>query len=303
MLPRWPLFVLLILLTAAVDAAQKRFFQVVHGGDSGPGSLRQAILDANASPTQNWILIPCELTVAPLSSLPEITRIVVIQGSCSSASGRPTIDGFAAGASDGLVARVPLRLFNVDLTRFAGSGISLRDHMESVILGSRIRACGRGVEIRGGGRHALALVEASDNAGEGILAVASNANALGHPGHCGIPEGCSDLDEDLRFDGWLDGEVTVSRNERGLVASGALNTISVIATDNRGDGVVLEGSSQSVYGRASGNWGVGVRATGFHPPGIVSSGNGGDDRALDDEFVAIDAVAKAWTDDTERQPA
>lgn len=304
MLFRWrSLLLAVFLLPAAAGAAEKRYFQVAHGGDSGPGSLRQAIDDANASPTQNWILIPCELTVTPLSPLPEITRIVAIQSSCASATQRATIDGSAAGAGDGLVARVPLRLFYVDVTRFAGAGVALRDHFESVILGSRITACGRGIEIRGGGRHALAFVEASDNAAEGILAVASNANALGHPGHCGIPEGCSDLDEDLRFDGWLDGEVTVRGNERGLVASGELNIISVIARDNRGDGVVLEGSSEDLFGRASGNWGVGVRARGFHPPGIVSSGNGGGDRALDDEFVAVDAVAKAWTDDTERQPS
>ncbi len=59
-------------------------FQVTTTADSGPGSLRQAILDSNASPGANIITFdipgPGVQTIAPESPLPPITASVLIDG-------------------------------------------------------------------------------------------------------------------------------------------------------------------------------------------------------------------------------
>ncbi|MFQ5511848.1 MAG: FlgD immunoglobulin-like domain containing protein [Candidatus Krumholzibacteriia bacterium] len=57
---------------------------VTNTGDSGPGSFRQAILDANAAPGTDWIVFdipgPGPHTIAPLSWLPPITGSTIIDG-------------------------------------------------------------------------------------------------------------------------------------------------------------------------------------------------------------------------------
>ena len=56
-------------------------FMVTNTSDSGPGSLRQAILDANAGPAINNINFDIgsgPQTIAPLSVLPDITNPVII---------------------------------------------------------------------------------------------------------------------------------------------------------------------------------------------------------------------------------
>lgn len=83
--------------------------------DSGPGSLRQAILDANTAPGQDIIAFdipgPGPHTIQPLSALPDITDPVLIDGTtqpgASCDSWPPTlmieIDGSLAGSYvDGL---------------------------------------------------------------------------------------------------------------------------------------------------------------------------------------------------------
>src|SRR5947209_1999009 len=71
----------LILAAASVTAAT---FTVTNTNDSGAGSLRQAILDANANPGLDTIAfnIPGAgvQTISPASVLPTITDSVIIDG-------------------------------------------------------------------------------------------------------------------------------------------------------------------------------------------------------------------------------
>jgi hypothetical protein len=59
-------------------------FLVTTTDDAGSGSLRQAILDANATPGTNEIDFAIggggHQTIGPTSALPEVTRPVVIDG-------------------------------------------------------------------------------------------------------------------------------------------------------------------------------------------------------------------------------
>src|SRR5438477_12931287 len=58
-------------------------FSVLNTSDSGPGSLRQALLDANAAPGADLITFNIgngHQTITPASALPDVTDPVTIDG-------------------------------------------------------------------------------------------------------------------------------------------------------------------------------------------------------------------------------
>lgn len=61
-------------------------FSVTNALDSGPGSLRQAVLDANASDGGDIVFLNTTGTITLSSALPEITANVTITGPGSSRS-------------------------------------------------------------------------------------------------------------------------------------------------------------------------------------------------------------------------
>ena len=73
-----------MLAAAAFDVARGVTFTVTNTGDSGAGSLRQAILDADASPGGDLIAfaIPGSgvQTIAVATALPAITEPVAVDG-------------------------------------------------------------------------------------------------------------------------------------------------------------------------------------------------------------------------------
>jgi len=81
------LFVLLMLLAASAQAAT---FTVINTLDSGAGSLRQAIIDANTAAGSDTIIfsIPGSglHTISPATNLPNITEAVIIDGYSQSGS-------------------------------------------------------------------------------------------------------------------------------------------------------------------------------------------------------------------------
>jgi len=74
------------LLLAAATLCRAATLTVTNTADSGPGSLRQAIMDANADTSPDDVIIEFNIpgsgvqTIAPLSPLPVITRTVTIDG-------------------------------------------------------------------------------------------------------------------------------------------------------------------------------------------------------------------------------
>jgi hypothetical protein len=87
-------------------------FVVSSNGDSGLGTLRQAIMDANAHANSGGLdiiafaLAPGSTTIAPTSALPAITDPVFVAGLTQpgSSAGTPLVElsGVSAGAADGL---------------------------------------------------------------------------------------------------------------------------------------------------------------------------------------------------------
>jgi hypothetical protein len=114
-------------------------FMVTSTSDSGPGSLRQAILDSNAAIGQTNTIdftIPGGgvQTISPLSPLPPVTQAVLVDGESQPAySGTPLIqlDGGQAGGGDGLT--------------ITGSNVTIRGlDISSFNLGAGIHVTGTG---------------------------------------------------------------------------------------------------------------------------------------------------------------
>jgi hypothetical protein len=121
----------------SAGAASPHIFVVTTRADSGPGSLRRAILDANATPNTAagpdliWFNLGAGgvQTIAPLTSLPTITDAVTIDGwSQPGFAGTPLIElnGAGAGNADGLdIGASNSTVRGLVINRFAGNGIGV----------------------------------------------------------------------------------------------------------------------------------------------------------------------------------
>jgi len=146
-------------------------FLVATTADSGPGSLRQAILDSNAAASGTNVIdftIPGGgvQTIAPLSPLPAITASVLIDGTSQPGYvGTPLIqiDGTQAGGGDGLTITGPdVTARGLDIADFSqGAGIHISgtgatdnwmytDFLGTDPTGTQAEANDVGVEIDGG---------------------------------------------------------------------------------------------------------------------------------------------------------
>lgn len=169
--------------------AQASTFTVINTGDSGPGSLRQAIIDANTNPYTDTIAFNIDGSgphrIQPLSQLPTITDPVVIDGytqpstiANSLADGENAVlkiilDGSLAGSDacglwlEGGQSEVRGLVVN----GFAGGGIRLSVGGGSVVAGNFL-----GTDVTG----SIAVPNGygrSDGAGVGIFG--SDDNLIG----------------------------------------------------------------------------------------------------------------------------
>lgn len=121
--------------------------------DSGPGSLRQAILDANADAAAESRRIEFNLpgagvhTIAPLTELPVITRPVTLDGLSQ--------PGSAANTSTNEFK--PTLLIRLDGTNLPAGSDGLRIEAQDCLVQGLIvlRVPGDGIELRGGGGHQI----------------------------------------------------------------------------------------------------------------------------------------------------
>lgn len=138
-------FVLAAALVGAGNAPAATF-TVTSTGDNGPGSLRQAILDANANPGADTINfnIPGSgvQTIAPTSVLPDITGAVAINGYSQPGSSANTL-------ANGDNAVILVRLDEIKIPNaypaglnFTGTGAS-----GSSVRGLCLVRCYRGIQI------------------------------------------------------------------------------------------------------------------------------------------------------------
>jgi hypothetical protein len=147
-------------------------FTVTNTNDSGPGSLRQAILDANSSPGSDTIafnLLGPSRTIRPVLALPGITEAVVIDGSTQPGFvGTPIVELNGANSPS-------LGLFIAAHNTIVRSLVINSFHLSGVVLGDgsgddRVEGCYIGTDVAG--------EIAAGNGASGISIFSSN-NVIG----------------------------------------------------------------------------------------------------------------------------
>src|SRR5258708_3929170 len=98
--------ILAVLFFAAASAEASLSYKVINGNDSGPGSLRQAMLNANAHPGPDTITFAMGFnkTINLTQALPAIFEAVTIDGATQPGyAGTPLVEinGQSAGSADG----------------------------------------------------------------------------------------------------------------------------------------------------------------------------------------------------------
>jgi parallel beta-helix repeat protein len=156
---------------------------VTTANDSGPGSLRQAILDANAIAGPNVIRFAIGSglkTIAPASMLPAITDPVTIDGTTQPGyTGTPIIelDGSSAGDADGLLVSPGGSVIRgLVVNRFAYSGIALYPGGGNLIENCYIGTDATGTLDRGNRRSGIYI--AGGSSGNTIGGTAPGAGNL-----------------------------------------------------------------------------------------------------------------------------
>ena len=176
-------------------------FVVVNTNDSGPGSLRQAIQQANANPGTDTITFAIGSgyqTIAPTSALPTITDPVIIDGTTQPGyAGAPLIEvwGFGAGPNvHGLViAADNSTVKGLVVNLFDGNGILItgnNNRIENSYIGTDVSGtiavpnALNGVEISGGSNNTIGGTDPGTaniiafNGGQGVLVDTGAGNAI-----------------------------------------------------------------------------------------------------------------------------
>src|SRR5262249_14978172 len=147
---------------------------VTNTNDAGAGSLRQAILDANARPGPDTIQFNISgagvHTISPLSALPSITEAVSIDGATQPGlAGTPLIEidgsGAGAGASGLTITAGGSTIRGLVINRFAADGIRISgaSAASNTVQGNYIGTNAAGTAALGNGEYGVYVVDASSN--------------------------------------------------------------------------------------------------------------------------------------------
>jgi len=229
-------------------------FAVTNTNDAGAGSLRQAILDANANPGTDDITfnIPGAgvHTITPLSPLPVITGTVNLDGYTqpgaavnSAGTGNNAVllvelDGSAAGAgANGLeITGNTVNVSGLVINRFGGHGVAFTAGAEGAVRGCYIGTNAAGTAALGNTGHGVAILNSGSNLVGGVVAGDSNLIAGNGGDGVHVEETFAGADADLNF---------VQGNLIGVGSGGG-------ALPNAGHGVYIFGDFNTVGGENAG---------------------------------------------------
>ncbi|MBC8232946.1 carboxypeptidase regulatory-like domain-containing protein [bacterium] len=247
-------------------------FTVTNLNDSGDGSLRWAIEQANANPGPDIIDFIVSGTISPTSGLPWITDDETVIDASSQwlgpwPEGQPgiTLDGTATGVVSGLgiSGAYKCHIRGLFITNFGVNGVYIGPGAESNTIERNIISGNdwRGVQIEGSG--------ANDNVvlGNYIGTYVNGTAALGNSG------------------GGVGIEFGAQSNTIGGTGSGEGNTIAF----NNGNGVIVNGidDPDTDYNKISGN---SIHDNADLGIGLVDDGN--------DEITAPTITSSVLTDNT-----
>ena len=238
--------------------ASDGFLIVTNTNDAGPGSLRQAILDANVTPGKQVVtfaivdLGPIVKTISPLSPLPVINQPLVIDATTQPhyATGSPVvhISGVSAGgAAHGLTAQTSgVTVRGLAITSFAQSGIFLGGGGSHNILEANFLGLAPDGVTASGNNEGVTIAVSSNNTVGGLSAAMRNVIS-------------GNFADGINLSTSANGNVILG-NYIGTSAAGTVavaNPVGVVVTSNAADNLI-GGSSTSARNVISGNT-VGIR--------------------------------------------
>jgi hypothetical protein len=150
-------------------------FSVINTSDSGAGSLREAILDANATPGPDTIDFAVAgsgvVTIQPLSPLPTITAPLVLD-----ATGSPGVHGLRISAGNSTVK-------GLVINGFSGVGLVLDTAGGNVIQNNYVGTNAAGTAAKANASNGIAISSSGNQiggarAGEGNVVAGNNAHGI-----------------------------------------------------------------------------------------------------------------------------
>jgi titin len=268
----------------ALETLERRqlpsIFTVVNTNDAGPGSLRQALLDANGQPGTNTIAFDIAgdgvQTIRPTTALPPITNPVILDGTTQPGyAGAPLIELDGSAAGHGINAlRVQagdstIRAMVID--QFDGTALVLQGGGGDVVQG-----CYLGTDPSG-------TLARSNGLG---IDVTSPANTIGS-----TDPGAGNLISGNRVDGMrleapgASGNVVLGN----LIGTDITGTQS-LAVPGSNNGVVVAGSDNTIGGTDPG---AGNIISGNVQQGIFLNGAGAVGNQVLGNFIGTDAAGAA----------
>jgi hypothetical protein len=268
-------------------------FLVDNTGDSGPGSLRQAILDSNVATVASNTIdfdIPGQgvQTIEPLSPLPTITQHVLIDGESQPGyAGSPLIEinGSQAGGGDGLtISGSGITVRGLDIDSFSqGAGIHIsgagatEDWIYGNFLGTdptgaQAEPNNYGVEIDGGATQNLIGTN-----GDGVDDAAER-NVISGNAENGVEIQSSD-------DNVVAGD-TIGTDVSGVVSLDRIEPSSGLSSIGQTTGLEIDSSSGNTIGGTVA--GAADLISGNGQSGVVMDGSS--DNVIAGDFIGTDAT-------------
>ena len=246
---------------AVALTAPASVFVVTSAGDSGAGSLRQAILDANAQPGADTMVfnIPGSglHTITPSTALPTISDPVTIDGSTQPGfTGSPIIElnGSQAGANvDGLrITAGSSVVSGLVINRFSSDGVELSGNGGNIVEGCFIGTDATGTVDRGNAFRGLNIASSNNTIGG---TAAATRNVISGNDNTGI---------------FMTAGTTGNLVQGNFIGTNAAGTGAI----GNGTGVATEGQSGNFSSHTIGGTAPGARniISGNNGPGISLGG-------------------------------
>jgi hypothetical protein len=249
-------------------------YTVTSTADSGAGTLRQAITDANANSgtdTINFNITGSGVqTITPSSSLPTINDPVIIDGTTQPgwAAGAPVIElvGSTAGGVGLNITAGSTTVKGLIIRNFGSNGITLATNGSNTIQGNFIGVDSTGTIDQGNGNSGISVASGTNNLIGGTTAAQRNVIA-GNNANGVVLQSDNNTIQGNYIGVNLAGNSAIANNNTGILVSGSSNLIGGttsgagnLVSGNSTYGVQLNGNNNTIQGNYIGTNSAGTGA-------------------------------------------